>query len=510
LVKSAQQSKAWEALRRRKRQPVGLSEDQHSYLFAVARAQVLAKTKGQLPAPLAALDAIEKGCNLPLDEGLRIESEAFAPLIGSPISRNLIAVFFMTQRLQKDPGVADASIQPKSVERVGVLGAGIMGSGIAGAHIRRGIPVVLLDSVPQALEKGVAAITKVMQTRIDIGRMKMDEMVAALGRLSTTGSLAAMADRDVVTEAVIENEAAKVDLYRQLEPLLRPDAILASNTSTISITRMAQSVKRPEQFAGMHFFNPVDRMQLVEVIRGERTSDQTVVTLVALAKRIGKTPIVVRDCPGFLVNRILFPYLNESLVLLEEGAEPRAIDKAATAFGMPMGPITLNDLVGLDTSLYAGKVVNTAFADRAKTTRILDELVAAGRLGQKSGAGFYSYAKGSRGADDPAFAAILERCRTDRRNISTEEITDRLFLPMLVEASRVLEEGIVREPSDVDMGLILGIGFPAFHGGILRWAETLGLDKVLEKLKRYESLGPRFHPTQQQRQLAASGKSFYK
>src|SRR5207249_2037352 len=233
--------------------------------------------------------------------------------------------------------------------------------------------------------------------------------------------------------AVTENEATKVDLYRRLRaanastmerrPILKPDAILASNTSTISITRMAQSVGQPERFAGMHFFNPVDRMQLVEVIRGEGTSDQTVVTLVALAKRIGKTPIVVRDCPGFLVNRILFPYINESLALLEEGAEPRAIDKAATAFGMPMGPITLNDLVGLDTSLLAGKVVNTAFSDRAKTTRILDELVATGRLGQKSGAGFYNYAKGSRGAEDPAFAAILERCRTSRRKIDLDEIT---------------------------------------------------------------------------------------
>jgi 3-hydroxyacyl-CoA dehydrogenase/enoyl-CoA hydratase/3-hydroxybutyryl-CoA epimerase/3-hydroxyacyl-CoA dehydrogenase/enoyl-CoA hydratase/3-hydroxybutyryl-CoA epimerase/enoyl-CoA isomerase len=250
-------------------------------------------------------------------------------------------------------------------------------------------------------------------------------------------------------------------------------------------------------------------MQLVEVIRGDKTGDATVVTLVALAKRIGKTPIVVRDCPGFLVNRILFPYLNESLVLLEEGANPRAIDKAATAFGMPMGPITLNDLVGLDTSLYAGRVVNTAFGDRAKTTRILDELVAAGRFGQKSGAGFFSYAKGSRGADDPAFAAILERCRTGGREISQEEITDRLFLPMLTEASRVLAEGIVREPGDVDMGLILGIGFPAFRGGLLRWADSLGLDKVLQRLKQYEHLGPRFHPTEQMGGLAAAEKGFY-
>ncbi len=509
LLQWAQQSGAWQEARRRKQQPVGLSEDQHSFIFAVARAQVLAQTKGQLPAPLAALEAIAKGCNLPLDEGLKVETEAFLPLVGSPISRNLIAVFFMTQRLQKDPGVADVSVQPRNVERVGVLGAGLMGAGIAGAHIRRGIPVMLLDSVPQALEKGVASITKVMQTRIDIGRMTPADLVAALGRLSTTLTLTAMSDRDVVIEAVIENEATKVQVYGGLQPILSANAILASNTSTISITRMAKSVQRPENFAGMHFFNPVDRMQLVEVIRGERTSDATTVTLVALAKRIGKTPIVVRDCPGFLVNRILFPYINESLVLLEEGAGPRAVDKAATAFGMPMGPITLNDLVGLDTSLYAGRVVNTAFADRAKTTRILDELVAAKRLGQKSGAGFYNYAKSSRGADDPAFEAILERCRTGRRDIGQEEITDRLFLPMLVEASRILMEGIVREPGDVDMGLILGIGFPAFRGGLLRWADSLGMRKVLEKLKSYERLGPRFQPAEQMRRLAAEGKGFY-
>jgi 3-hydroxyacyl-CoA dehydrogenase/enoyl-CoA hydratase/3-hydroxybutyryl-CoA epimerase/3-hydroxyacyl-CoA dehydrogenase/enoyl-CoA hydratase/3-hydroxybutyryl-CoA epimerase/enoyl-CoA isomerase len=234
-----------------------------------------------------------------------------------------------------------------------------------------------------------------------------------------------------------------------------------------------------------------------------------VATLVALAKRIGKTPIVVRDCPGFLVNRILFPYINESLVLLEEGADPRAVDKAAVAFGMRMGPVTLNDLVGLDTALYAGRVVNTAFADRAKTTRILDELVKAGRLGQKSGAGFYSYAKGSRGADDPAFAALLEHCRTGKREIGQEEITDRLFLPMLTEASRVLTEGIVREPGDVNMGLILGIGFPAFRGGILRWADTLGLAKVLDRVQKYEKLGARFQPTEQMRRLARAGKGFF-
>jgi 3-hydroxyacyl-CoA dehydrogenase/enoyl-CoA hydratase/3-hydroxybutyryl-CoA epimerase/3-hydroxyacyl-CoA dehydrogenase/enoyl-CoA hydratase/3-hydroxybutyryl-CoA epimerase/enoyl-CoA isomerase len=509
LIDLARQTEDWRRARLRKQQPVGLTQEQSAFLFAVARAQVLQKTKGHYPAPLAALEAIARGCNLPLEEGLRVETDHFLPLAGSPVSRNLIAVFFMGQRLQKDPGVANVAVKPRDVQRVGVVGAGIMGSGIAGAHIRRAVHVMLLDAVPQALEKGVAAITKVLQSRVEIGRMTPAEVVATLGRLSTSGALSALADRDVVIEAIVENEPTKVQLYRELQPLLRPDVILASNTSTISITRMAAAVARPENFAGMHFFNPVDRMQLVEVIRGERTSDETVVTLVALAKRIGKTPIVVRDCPGFLVNRILFPYLNESLVLLEAGAAPRAIDKAATAFGMPMGPVTLNDVVGLDTSLYAGRVVNTAFADRAAPTRLLDELVAAGRLGQKSGAGFYSYARGSRGVDDPALEGFLARVRTGRRDISLEEITDRLFLPMLTEASRVLTEGIVREPADVDMGLILGIGFPSFRGGLLRWADSLGLPAVLEKLRQYEQLGPRFQPTEQMRRLAAEGKGFY-
>jgi 3-hydroxyacyl-CoA dehydrogenase/enoyl-CoA hydratase/3-hydroxybutyryl-CoA epimerase/3-hydroxyacyl-CoA dehydrogenase/enoyl-CoA hydratase/3-hydroxybutyryl-CoA epimerase/enoyl-CoA isomerase len=505
----AWESGAWKEERRRKQQPVGLSEDQHSYTFAVARAQVLEKTKGHYPAPLAALDAIARGCNLTLEEGLQVETEAFLPLLGSPVAKNLIAIFFMTQRLQKDPGVADASVQPRAVERVGVLGAGLMGAGIAGAHIRRGLPVMMLDVSPQALDKGLAAITKVMQSRIDIGRMSQAEMVQALARLSTTQALGALADRDVVIEAVVENEETKTRLYQQLQSILSPDVLLASNTSTISITRMAQSWHRPENFAGMHFFNPVDRMQLVEVIRGEKTSDATVATLVALARRVGKTPIVVRDCPGFLVNRILFPYINESLVLLEDGVNPRAIDRAATAFGMPMGPITLNDFVGLDTSLYAGRVVNAAFADRAKPTRILDELVALGRLGQKSGAGFYSYAKGRRGADDPVLAGVLAKLGTKPRELTPEEITDRLFLPMLTEASRILSEGIVREPAEVDMGLILGIGFPAFRGGLLRWADSIGLPAILEKLRSYEPLGPRFQPTAQMKQLAKEGKGFY-
>jgi 3-hydroxyacyl-CoA dehydrogenase/enoyl-CoA hydratase/3-hydroxybutyryl-CoA epimerase/3-hydroxyacyl-CoA dehydrogenase/enoyl-CoA hydratase/3-hydroxybutyryl-CoA epimerase/enoyl-CoA isomerase len=498
------------AARRRKQQPVGLTEEQASYAFAVAKGGILMKTKGQLPAPLAAAEVIEKSCNLPLSEGLGVETEAFLKLVGSPISRSLIAVFFMNQRLAKDPGVSDPTIKPRPVERCGVIGAGLMGAGIAGAFIRKGLHTIMTDAVPAALEKGVAAIQKVMQSRVEIGRMKPADVLAALGKLTTTTSLSAMNDRQVVIEAVIENEATKTQVYQELQKHLPADAILASNTSTISITRMAKSVRNPELFAGMHFFNPVDRMALVEVIRGEKTSDATAATLVALAKAIGKSPIVAKDCPGFLVNRILFPYINESLVLLEEGAEPRAIDKAATAFGMPMGPITLNDVVGNDTALYAGNVVNKAFADRAATTSILAELVKAGRLGQKSGAGFYSYAKDpKKGADDPAFAVILDKCRKQKRTINADEITDRLFLPMLLEATRCLAEGIVRDPADVDMGLILGLGFPAWRGGILRWCDTLGVNAVMDRLGKYEHLGMRFHPTDGLRKLAKEQKRFF-
>ncbi|MGH7222140.1 MAG: 3-hydroxyacyl-CoA dehydrogenase NAD-binding domain-containing protein, partial [Gemmataceae bacterium] len=297
LLQETRQSDEWKALRKRKQQPVGLSEEQMSFTFAVARAQVMAKTGGKYPAPLAALEAIAKGCNLPLEEGLKVETDHFVNLVGSPISRNLIAVFFMTQRLQKDVGVSDAAVTPKTVHQVGVLGAGIMGAGIAAAHVRRGLPALLLDNVPAALEKGIGNITKSLQGCVEIGRMSPAEAAGALARLSTSMTLNALADRDVVIEAIIENEEANVNTYRQVRKAMRPDAILASNTSAISITRMAQAVEHPENFAGMHFFNPVELMQLVEVIRGERTSTETVVTLVALAKRIGKTPIVVRDCP---------------------------------------------------------------------------------------------------------------------------------------------------------------------------------------------------------------------
>jgi 3-hydroxyacyl-CoA dehydrogenase/enoyl-CoA hydratase/3-hydroxybutyryl-CoA epimerase/enoyl-CoA isomerase len=509
LVEYLQQSGDWKANRKRRSQPVGLSETQAMFAFGVAEGAIKAKTKGQYPAPLAALKAIREGVNLPLEDGLKAEAQAALEVMGSPISANLVGVFFMQQRLARDPGVDDPSTKPREVHRVGVLGSGLMGAGIATAHARSGIPTSMVDVDDARIAAGLNRAEEVVMSRIKIGRATPKDMAQMLGLLSTSTSHHVFADCDVVVEAVTEDERVKTETYRKLAEVLKPEAILASNTSTISITRMAESAPDPSRFVGMHFFYPVDRMELVEVIRGEKTSDETVATIVALAKRIRKTPIVVRDCAGFLVNRVLFPYMNEALLLLQEGVPMDEIDRAATSFGMPMGPIALQDLVGLDTSLYAGKVLAHAYPDRAVASPILAELVQSGRLGKKSGAGFRKYGKkGDRGQADPDVEPILAKHRGGPRP-DASQLQDRLFLPMLLEATRVLEENIVREPADVDMGLILGIGFPPFKGGILRWADSVGAGELLERLEPYRSLGPRFQPTDTLTKMAQTGQTFY-
>lgn len=496
LIERVQSTGEWQTERQRCSQPLGLSENELTFAFACAEGAIKGKTKGQYPAPLAALKAIKLGINRPLDEGLKVEQEVALEVTGTPISSNLISVFFMNNALGRDPGFLPPTAKARDVTSIGVLGSGLMGAGIATAHARRGVPAVMVDVGQDRLADGLKRACQVVEGRIKIGRATPQDMQEMLTRLSTSTSRAVFCNADVVVEAITENEALKKQAYGELKPLLRDDAILCSNTSTISITRMAEAAPHPERFVGMHFFYPVDRMELVEVIRGAKTDDDTVATIVALAKRIGKTPIVMQDCPGFLVNRVLLPYMNEAVLLLQEGASMDDIDKAATKFGMPMGPITLSDLVGLDTAYYAGQVVSTAYADRAKPTPILGELVKAGRLGNKSGSGFRKLNKKGKPEADPDFAPFLEKHRTDNRQFSLDELTDRLFLPMLLEATRVLEEGIVAAPHHVDMGLILGIGFPPFRGGILHWCDTEGASAIADRLGQYASLGKRFEATE--------------
>jgi 3-hydroxyacyl-CoA dehydrogenase/enoyl-CoA hydratase/3-hydroxybutyryl-CoA epimerase/3-hydroxyacyl-CoA dehydrogenase/enoyl-CoA hydratase/3-hydroxybutyryl-CoA epimerase/enoyl-CoA isomerase len=503
-----QQSGEWKERREKLRQPLGLDQDEMMFAFAVAEGYVKSKTKGQYPAPLIALKAIREGCNLPLEEGLKVEQKAVGEIVGSPILGNLIAIFFMKNRLSRDPGVTDASVQPRSVQAAGVLGTGLMGAGIATAHARSGIRTAMVDVDDERIKDGLQRASDVVMSRIKIGRATPEDMAKMLAMLNTSTNPAVFADCDIVIEAITENEALKKEAYQKLAKVTRDDAILASNTSTISITRLAESAPHPERFVGMHFFNPVDRMELVEVIRGEKTSEETIATVVALAKRIRKTPIVVKDCAGFLVNRVLFPYMDEAYVMLQEGVPMEAIDKAAVKFGMPMGPITLTDLVGLATAVYAGKVVHAAYADRAVGSPILEEMLQTGG-GGKSALRFYtSKGKGSKPEPNPAVLSIIAKHHTPSKPMDEAEITNRLFYPMMLEATRVLEEGIVREPGDVDMGLILGIGFPPFRGGILRWADTLGAAKIVENLKTAPP-GKRYEPTELLLKLAKEGGTFY-
>ena len=509
LIAYLHESGDWRKNRERRRGPIGLSDDQSRFLFAVAEGAIQAKTRGEYPAPLTALKAIRDGVNLPLDEALKVERAAGLELVGSPTSANLIGVFFQQQKLAHDPGVVDRSIKARPVHRVGVLGAGLMGSGIATAHARSGIPAVMVDVDEKRVADGMAKAQDVVMSRIKIGRASPMDMANMLANLNTSTSSKSFADCDLVIEAVTEDEVVKTAMFQEIGESVRENTILASNTSTISITRMASATKRPDLFLGMHFFSPVDRMELVEVVRGEATSDETVASVVALARSIRKTPIVVKDCAGFLVNRVLFPYMNEALLMLQEGVAMDRIDASATKFGMPMGPIALEDMVGLDTAAYAGRVLSKAYPDRAVPTPILLELVKAGRLGKKSGSGFRKYGGKGKAEADPAVAEMIEKYKTSDRSISDDEITDRLFLPMLLEATRVLEEGIVREPGDVDMGLILGIGFPPFRGGLLRWADSRGLARIVDRIENYRHLGKRFEPTELLNNMARSGETFY-
>jgi 3-hydroxyacyl-CoA dehydrogenase / enoyl-CoA hydratase / 3-hydroxybutyryl-CoA epimerase / enoyl-CoA isomerase len=510
LIEHLNKGGQWQARREKLRGPLGLNPDQMQFAFAVAEGAIKGKTKGQYPAPLVALKAIREGCNLPLEEGLKVEQKAFRELHGSPIMANLIGIFFMKNRLARDPGVGDSSVKPREVKRIGVTGAGLMGAGIVAANARSNIPTAMVDVDDARIMDGLNRAQDVVMSRIKIGRAAPKDMASMLAHISTSTSPRIFADCDVVIEAVTENEAIKKEVYKGLAQVLRADAILASNTSTISITRMAEWAPHAENFVGMHFFNPVDRMELVEIIRGAKTSDETVATMVALAKRIRKTPIVVNDCPGFLVNRVLFPYMNEGLRLLHDGASMEAVDRAATKFGMPMGPMALTDLVGLQTACFAGKLLAHEYPDRAATSPILEEMLKASPPDGKSVLKFYTNeGKRSRPQPNPAVLAIIAKHKSGDKPMTEDEITERLFLPMLLEATRVLEEKIVREPADVDMGLILGIGFPPFKGGILRWCDSQGAAAVVEKLARYAPLGKRFEPTESLVALAKTGGAFY-
>ncbi len=484
---------------RRRRMAAALDVDpaERDFLAATSTAVILGRTGGHYPAPPAILRSILAGTAVDAAAAGRVESDAFESLARTDVAANLLRVFQIGERNRRDSGVESGA--PAAVRAApAVVGAGIMGGGIAASHLRAGFPVTLVDIDANALAGSVSDILEEAAWDRVTKRSDSARALGLAGRLRTSTALTTLAGADLVVESVTERPDVKQAVLADIERMVSADAIICTNTSTNPIARLAESLTRPERFCGMHFFNPVRRMTLVEIVRGPATDDATVAAAVAHAKRLGKCPIVVRDAPGFFVNRVLMPYLHEATELVREGVDPARIDRVARAFGMPMGPIELYDMIGLDTAFYAGLVLSAAYGDRIEASPLIPALVKSGRLGRKTGSGFYRYSgAGQRarivGVDDEARAA-LARYALPPRATSDRTIGDRLLLPMLLEALRALDEGIVRDGRDVDLAVIHALGFPAFRGGLLAWADTLGAVEVVRRLEPLADLGPRMLP----------------
>ena len=507
MIKQENESGSFLKDRERWARPITMSETELGFLGVTAAGFIEQQTKGHYPAPLAALEVLIGGSSLDPQAAGELESEEMANLFGSPVNRALLNVFFLTDRNKKQTAAYQSAT---TIESVGVIGAGVMGQGIASANIRRQIPTVINDAADDALQRGIQSVLEQASYNRDLKGPDVEQTIALAPLLSPALETEEMKHCDLVIEAAVERADVKKTIFSNLEEIVSSTAVLATNTSTIPIDELASSLSHPERFLGIHFFNPVRKMPLVEIIRGTKTSDDAIATAFAYAKKIKKSPILVRSGPGFLVNRLLLPYMSEAVELLLEGVEPRAVDRVATRFGMPMGPIRLYDVVGLDVAAYAGKTMVAAFPDRVLQSPLVEDLVAAGRLGQKAGHGFYHYRNKKRRAEsDAALNPFIDKHKKGVRDLGAEEIQDRLMLPMLLEATRVLDEQIVENARDVDLGLILGIGFPPFRGGLLFWADTVGAGEILKKLERYQGLGPRYEPTERLVQLAETGSKFY-
>lgn len=501
-------------LRPRKTPPMQhLLEDNplgRALVYRKARESVLKKTGGHYPAPLALLDVVKQGLEDGMAAGLAEEARAFGRLAVTPESRNLVSIFFATTALKKDSGLREGQTgSARPVRKLGVLGAGFMGAGIAGVAVQRGSLVRLKDASLERVAAGVRAVREMVGERLrrrQITRVQRDDMLSALG---PTVDYRGFADVDLVIEAVFEDLEVKLRVLREVEEA-SPQAIFASNTSTIPLRDIAAGSRRPARVIGMHFFSPVHKMPLLEVIVTPETDGDTVATAVAYGKQLGKTVIVVNDGAGFYVNRILAPYLNEAGRLIDEGARVEDVDRALTAFGFPVGPITLLDEVGLDIAGKSGPILAAAFGARMQPSATLTAVLGSGRLGRKTRRGFYRYdEQGKRdGVDDTLYA--LTPNGPARLAVDPTVVQQRTVLPLLNEAVRCLEEGIIRSPRDGDIGAVFGIGFPPFRGGPFRYIDQVGAAQVAAQLDALELQHPgRFAPTALLRDMANRGERFH-
>lgn len=504
----------WQARRAQKTGPLKLNMVESMMVFETAKGFIAGKAGPNYPAPLTAVKGIQKAAGMKRDDALKVEAAGFAKVAKTTVANALVGLFLNDQLLKKK-GKAHAKIA-RDVKQAAVLGAGIMGGGIAYQSASKGTPIIMKDIADAALDLGMGEATKLLSGQVKRGKMDAPKMGKVLSAIRPTLNYGDFKEVDVVVEAVVENPNIKKSVLAEVEGVCREDAIIASNTSSISIETLAEDLKRPENFLGMHFFNPVHRMPLVEVIYGEKTSKEAIATIVNYASSMGKTPIVVKNCPGFLVNRVLFPYFGGNMALIRDGADFAKVDKVMEKFGWPMGPAYLQDVVGMDTSHHVGDVLAEGYPDRmAKEFRsVLDVMYEAERFGQKNGLGFYKYEMDKKGKpkkvhDDEAYKLVAEVQPNGQKDFSNEEIIERHMLPMIIETARCLEEGIVETAQEADMGLIMGIGFPPFRGGALKYADTIGLANIVEMAKKYESLGKLYQPTDRMKEMAANGETYY-
>lgn len=488
-------------------------------MFSKAREGVLAKTKGHYPAPLEIIDVIqsthgsygEKIRGEAREEAMKREAHGFGKLAATDISKNLIRLFFLTEEVKKSKGLPPGTTaKPALVQNAAVLGAGVMGGGIAQLFAEKEISIRMKDLNSAALKLGVQSATRIFQKQVQKRKITSRQFLQKLNFISPTVDFNGFQKTDLVIEAIVENLDIKKKVFQELEKQVRPDCVVASNTSSLSVTSMQSVFQHPERFVGMHFFNPVSRMPLVEVIRGEKTSDAAVSTVFQLSKQLGKTPIVVKDAPGFLVNRLLAPYLNEAVYLVADGAPIPEVDRVLLQFGMPMGPMELIDEVGVDVGDKVAHVLHEAFGERMVPATQNHKLVEKGRLGKKANKGIYQYTGPRKKKEfDPAVYEILGVTPVEKK-FSDEEILERCILPMINEASRCLEEKIVHSAAEVDLGMIMGTGFPPFRGGLLRYADSLGAKVIVSKLRKYQKEGgARFEPAPALLARAENGESFY-
>ncbi len=480
--------------------------------FDGVRAEVAKASKGY-PAPLEIVACAEAAVSLPFDQGIAAERKGFEKLVETSESKALRHMFFAERQTSKIPGVPEET-KARDVKSAAIIGAGTMGGGIAMSFVNVGIPVTLIEQKQDALDRGIATIKKNYANTVSKGRLKQEDMDKRVAMITPALELAAAKDADIVIEAVFERMDVKQDIFRKLDATMKPGAILATNTSTLDVDAIAAVTKRPQDVIGTHFFSPANVMRLLEVVRGKKTANDVLVTTMKLGKAIRKVPVVSGVCDGFIGNRMIEKYGQQSLFLIDEGCSPQQVDAAVQKWGMAMGPFTMNDMAGLDIGWEIRKRRYTERPD-FRYSKVGDRVCELGRFGQKTGKGWYLYEKGNRKPiPDPEIDKLIEAYRKEvgvkPRQVSDEEIVERLIYALVNEAALILEEGIALRASDIDMVYLTGYGFPPYRGGPMFYADTVGLPKVLASIEKFKKgyMGEVWKPAPLLVKLAKEGKRF--